>query len=169
VNAREAPARIAIGSDDVGQELKEAITAHLRGLPGRPVRCVDVSPAGERDAEVPEVAQLVAESIRRGEADRGILVCGTGVGMVIAANKVPGIRAAQCHDTYTAEHARNSNDVQIIVFGSRVIGSELAKKVLEAWLGAEFEPNERRRRRMAKLEALEHSYLRPTPRSRPRR
>lgn len=92
-----------------------------------------------------------------------------GVGMVIAANKVPGIRAAQCHDVYTAEHARNSDDAQIIVLGSRVIGSELAKKVVEAWLIADFEPNERRRRRMAKLQALERSYLRPTPRSGPRR
>lgn len=97
MNAREAPARIAIGSDDVGLELKEAIAAHLRGLPGRPVRCLDVTRVGEQDIDVPEVAQLVAESIRRGEADRGILVCGSGVGMVIAANKVPGIRAAQCH------------------------------------------------------------------------
>ncbi len=166
MRAREAPARIAIGSDDVGRELKETIAAHLHGLP---VRCLDLSPAGERDLDVPEVAQLVAESIRRGEADRGVLVCGTGVGMAIAANKVPGIRAAQCHDVYTAEHARNSNDVQVIVFGSRVIGSELAKRVLEAWLAAEFEPNQQRRRRMAKLEALERSYLAPTPRSRPRR
>jgi ribose 5-phosphate isomerase B len=169
MNAREAPARIAIGSDDVGLELKEAIAAHLRGLPGRPVRCLDVTRAGEQDIDVPEVAQLVAESIRRGEADRGILVCGSGVGMVIAANKVPGIRAAQCHDVYTAEHARNSDDAQIIVLGSRVIGSELAKKVVEAWLIADFEPNERRRRRMAKLQALERSYLRPTPRSGSRR
>ena len=128
MNAREAPARIAIGSDDVGLELKEAIAAHLRGLPGHPVRCLDVTQVGEQDLDVPEVAQLVAESIRRGEADRGILVCGSGVGMVIAANKVPGIRAAQCHDVYTAEHARNSDDAQIIVLGSRVIGSELAKK-----------------------------------------
>jgi ribose 5-phosphate isomerase B len=166
VNARQDPARIAIGSDDVGRELKEALAAHLRGLP---VRCLDLSPAGEPDLDVPEVAQLVAESIRRGEADRGVLVCGTGVGMVIAANKVPGIRAAQCHDVYSAEHARNSNDVQVIVFGSRLVGSELAKRVLEAWLAAGFEPNERRRRRMAKLAALERSYLAPTPRSRPRR
>jgi ribose 5-phosphate isomerase B len=169
MNARGAPARIAIGSDDVGLELKEAIAAHLRGLPGHPVRCLDVTKVGEQDIDVPEVAQLVAESIRRGEADRGILVCGSGVGMVIAANKVPGIRAAQCHDVYTAEHARNSDDAQIIVLGSRVIGSELAKKVVEAWLAADFEPNQRRRRRMAKLQALERSYLRPTPRSGPRR
>jgi ribose 5-phosphate isomerase B len=164
-----APARIAIGSDDVGLELKDAIAEHLRGLPGRPVRCLEVRPAGEPDVAVPEVAQLVAESILRGEADRGILVCGSGVGMVVAANKVPGIRAAQCHDVYTAEHARNSDDAQILVLGSRVIGSELAKKVVEAWLAAEFEPNERRRRRLARLGELERSYLRPTPRSRPRR
>jgi ribose 5-phosphate isomerase B len=168
VTARQARARVAIGSDDVGREPKEALAAHLRGLPGGPV-CLDLSPAGRPELDVPEVARRVAESIRRGEADRGVLVCGTGAGMVIAANKVPGIRAAQCHDVYAAEHARNSNDVQVLVFGSRVVGSEPAKEVLEAWLGAEFEPNQRRRRRMAKLAALERSYLAPTPRSRPRR
>lgn len=155
-----APVRIALGSDDVGLELKEAIAAHLNRLSGRPIRCIDMNPPAGRDAEVPEVAQMVAEAIRNGSADRGILVCGTGVGMVITANKVPGIRAAQCHDVYTAEHARNSNDVQIIVLGSRVIGTELAKRVVEAWLAAEFEPNQRRRRRMATLEAIERSYLR---------
>jgi ribose 5-phosphate isomerase B len=160
MSAHSAPVRIAMGSDDVGRDLKQAIAAHLDGLSGRPVRCIDTNPPAERDAEVPEVAQMVAEAIRDGSADRGILVCGSGVGMVIAANKVPGIRAAQCHDTYTAEHARSSNDVQIIVLGSRVIGTELAKKVVEAWLAAEFEPNERRRRRMAMLEAIERSYLR---------
>ncbi|HEX6677908.1 MAG TPA: RpiB/LacA/LacB family sugar-phosphate isomerase [Actinomycetes bacterium] len=168
MKAGGAAVRIAIGSDDVGRELKEAIAAHLRGLPGGPV-CLDLSPAGGGDLDVPEVARLVAESIRRGEADRGVLVCGTGVGMAIAANKVPGIRAAVCHDVYTAEHARNSNDVQVIVFGSRVVGGELAKRVLDAWLAAGFEPNERRRRRMAQLAALERSYRRPTPRSPTRR
>jgi ribose 5-phosphate isomerase B len=160
VNAREAPVLIAIGSDEVGLELKDAIQAHLRRLPGCPVRCIDVNPTGDPEVDVPEIAQTVAESILRGVADRGILVCGSGVGMVIAANKVPGIRAAQCHDVYTAEHARNSDDAQVIVLGSRVIGTEQAKRVVEAWLRAEFEPNERRRRRMAKLDAIERSYLR---------
>jgi ribose 5-phosphate isomerase B len=79
--------------------------------------------------------------------------------MVIAANKVPGIRAAQCHDVYTAEHARNSDDIQIMVLGSRVIGTELAKKVVDAWLAAEFESSDIRRRRLAKLEAIERSYI----------
>jgi ribose 5-phosphate isomerase B len=167
VNAPDAPVRVAIGSDDVGLTLKDTIAAYLRGRPGRPVRCIDVNPAGDPAIDVPEVAQMVAETILRGEADRGILVCGSGVGMVIAANKVPGIRAAQCHDAYTAEHARNSDDAQVIVLGSRVIGTELAKRVLEVWLRAEFEPNDRRRRRMAKLEALERSYLHPSP-ARPR-
>jgi len=163
VSAREAPVVVAIGSDDVGLELKDAIGEHLRRRPGRPVRCIDVNPTGEPEIDVPEVAQMVAESILRGAAHRGILVCGSGVGMVIAANKVPGIRAALCHDVYTAEHARNSDDAQVMVLGSRVIGTELAKRVVEAWLTAEFEPNERRRQRMAKLEAIERSYLRPSP------
>jgi ribose 5-phosphate isomerase B len=117
MNAHEAPARIAIGSDDVGLELKEAIAAHLRGLPGHTVRCLDLTQVGDQDIDLPEVAQLVAESTRRGEADRGILVW-IRVGMVIAANKGPGIRAAQCHDVYSAEYAHNGDDAQIIVLSA---------------------------------------------------
>jgi ribose 5-phosphate isomerase B len=161
MNAETSPLRIAIGSDDVGLELKDAIKAHLVGsFEGSAVRCVDLSPEAPSDLDVPQIAQLVGESIARGAADRGILVCGSGVGMVIAANKVPGIRAAQCHDVYTAEHARNSDDAQIMVLGSRVIGVELAKRVVDAWMAAGFEPNDRRRVRMAKLEALERAYRR---------
>ena len=92
--------------------------------------------------------------VARGEADRALLVCGTGIGMAISANKVPGIRAAQCHDTYSAERARKSNDAQVITMGARVIGPELAKTVLQAWLASEFEP-ERSGPKVARIKAFE--------------
>jgi ribose 5-phosphate isomerase B len=119
---------------------------------------VDADELGGNGLDVPEIARLVAEAIRVGEADRGILICGSGVGMVITANKVPGIRAAQCHDVYTARHARNSDDAQVIVLGSRVIGSELAKVVVDAFLESNFEPSQIRLRRMAKLAAIDRAY-----------
>jgi ribose 5-phosphate isomerase B len=152
------PVRVAIGSDDVGEELKKVLIAHLTAAPAGRFRCVDADELGGNGLDVPEIARLVAEAIRVGEADRGILICGSGVGMVITANKVPGIRAAQCHDVYTARHARNSDDAQVIVLGSRVIGSELAKVVVDAFLESNFEPSQIRLRRMAKLAAIDRAY-----------
>ena len=152
------PVRVAIGSDDVGEELKKVLVAHLTAAPGGRFRCVDADELGGKGLDVPEIARLVAEAIRVCEADRGILICGSGVGMVITANKVPGIRAAQCHDVYTARHARNSDDAQVIVLGSRVIGSELAKVVVDAFLESDFEPSQIRLRRMAKLAAIDRAY-----------
>jgi len=153
-----SPVRVAIGSDDVGRELKQVLIAHLATAHAGRILCVDADELGGNELDVPEIARLVGESIRAAEADRGILICGSGVGMVITANKVPGVRAAQCHDVYTARHARNSDDVQVIVLGSRVIGSELAKVVVDAFLDADFEPSEIRLRRMAKLAAIDLAY-----------
>ncbi len=87
----------------------------------------------------PDIAVEVARAIKAGKHERGILICGTGIGMSISANKVPGIRAAQCHDTYSAERARKSNNAQIISLGARVIGVELAKTIVSAWLESEFD------------------------------
>ena len=153
--------RIALGADEVGRELRDAIHAHLVDQRAVPVVCVDVDADGPGPVDAPEVAVVVAEGIARGEFDRGVLVCGSGVGMAIAANKVPGIRAAQCHDPYTAGHARTSNDAQILVMGSRVVGTELATRVVDAWLVAEFEETPRRKGKMAKLDSIERRYLRP--------
>jgi ribose 5-phosphate isomerase B len=153
-----SPVRVAIGSDDVGRELKQVLIAHLATAHAGRIQCVDADELGGKELDVPEIARLVAERIRAAEAVRGILICGSGVGMVIAANKVPGVRAAQCHDVYTARHARNSDDAQVIVLGSRVIGSELAKVVVDAFLDADFEPSEIRLRRMAKLAAIDLAY-----------
>jgi ribose 5-phosphate isomerase B len=150
--------RVLLGADDIGSQLRDALAAHLDAIHGVRVHCLDSGEAASDVLDVPEIARAVAEAVRRGDADRGILICGSGVGMVIAANKVPGVRAAQCHDVYTARHARNSDDVQVIVLGSRVIGAELAKVVVDAWLAADFEPNEIRLRRLAKLAAIDDAY-----------
>src|SRR5690606_2736485 len=94
----------------------------------------DFGTFSSQPVDYPDVAEEVANAIVRGECERGILLCGTGLGMAIAANKVPGIRAATCHDVYSAERAQKSNNAQILTLGARVIGPELAKKVVSAWL-----------------------------------
>ena len=127
---------VALGSDEAAFALKEIIKGHLEALK------IDVTDYGVFDTRpslYPEIAVKVAVAISEGRHERGILMCGTGLGMAIAANKVPGIRAATCHDTYSAERARKSNNAQILTMGARVIGPELAKTIVDAWLKSEFE------------------------------
>lgn len=128
---------IAIGCDEAGFEMKEALKRMLQD-DGHEVE--DFGTHDTRPVLYPNIAFAAAQSIADGRNDRGVLVCGTGIGMAISANKVPGIRAAQCHDTYSAERARKSNDAQVIALGARVIGPELAKSILKVWLASEFEP-----------------------------
>ena len=132
--------RIAIGADDAGLELKRALVEHVRslGLAVEDVGIESAEAAASAEVDYPDVAERLARGIARGEWDRGILVCGTGIGMAIAANKVPGIRAAQAHDVYSAERARKSNDAQVVTLGARVVGVELAKTVVSAFLASEF-------------------------------
>ncbi|MBL1097737.1 ribose 5-phosphate isomerase B [Streptomyces coffeae] len=129
----QQPLSIAIGCDDAGIAMKDAMIHHLteRGL-----RVTDLSAADEED--YPDVAERVAHSVARGEHVRGVLICGTGIGMAIAANKVPGIRAAQIPDSYSAERARKSNDAQIACFGNRTMGIEAALVCLDHWLVSDF-------------------------------
>ncbi|MFC0225212.1 ribose 5-phosphate isomerase B [Serratia aquatilis] len=128
---------IAIGADDAAIELKNVIVSFLqqRDIPVTEYVAEDSTVA----SSYPDIAFQVAQAIKDGKHQRGILLCGTGIGMSIMANKVPGIRAAQCHDTYSAQRARKSNNAQIVTLGARVIGHELAKSIVEAWLLAEFE------------------------------
>ena len=128
---------IAIGADDAAYAFRDAIVAYLNG---QGIKVADYSSDKRQGSMVyPDVSHAVAMSIKQGEHDRGILICGTGFGMSIVANKVPGIRAAQCHDTFSAERARKSNNAQIITLGARVIGPELGKKIIQAWLESEYE------------------------------
>jgi ribose 5-phosphate isomerase B len=149
--------RLAIGADDAGFELKRIIEDYLDTL-GVPYEDVGVGDpeAGSRPDPVdyPDVASAVAFGIRDGRYDQGILICGTGIGMAITANKVPGVRAAQAHDVYSAERARKSNDAHVLTMGARVIGPELAKSVVKAWLDSEFAGGASTRK-VAKIEQVE--------------
>lgn len=127
--------KIAIGCDEAGCGLKHIIIDLLQK------EGIEVSDEGCRDDEVvlyPNIAERVANIVADGEADRGILICGTGIGMAMAANKVKGIRAAVCHDPFSTERSRKSNDAQIMCMGARVIGPELAKMLVKLWLTCDF-------------------------------
>ncbi|MCW9717174.1 ribose 5-phosphate isomerase B [Avibacterium sp. 21-599] len=127
--------KIAIGCDDAAYNLKVELMKYLETLG---IQYKDFG-AGEGDTTLyPDVAEKVALAVAKGEFERGILTCGTGIGMSITANKVPGVRAAVCHDVFSAERARKSNNAQIICFGERVIGVELAKSLLKVWLDSDF-------------------------------
>lgn len=128
--------RIAVGCDQNAYDLKMIIINQLNKIG------IDFTDFGCHQGEnvlYPDVAHTVAKEIADGKYDRGILLCGTGIGMAITANKVPGIRAATCHDVFSAERARKSNDAQIITMGAQIIGSELAKMLIDAWLASEFQ------------------------------
>ena len=129
--------KIAIGSDEAGYELKELVRKYLVELNHE---VEDFGTFDDRPVLYPDIAFAVAEQVAAGRFQRAILMCGTGIGMSICANKVPGVRAAQAHDTYSAERARKSNDAQVLAIGARVVGPELAKSIVKAWLESEFEP-----------------------------
>ena len=126
--------KIGIGADDAALELKGELIERLKE------RGYEVEDYGIKEgADYPDVAVEVAEAVARGEHDRAILCCGTGLGMSITANKVPGVRAAQCHDVYSAERARKSNNAQVLTMGQRVIGIELARRLVREWLTYRFD------------------------------
>ena len=127
--------KLSLGADSAGKPLLDIIVAHLKAKGEHEIE--NLSAAGFYADLAAEVAGRVAS----GKADRAILCCGTGIGVCIAANKVPGIRAALAHDTYSAERAAKSNNAQIITMGARVIGPELAKAIVDAWLASDFDPN----------------------------
>jgi ribose 5-phosphate isomerase B len=129
--------RVALGSDDAGFPLKEIVRLHLETR-GIEIHDFGVASATPSETDYPDVAHAVARSIAAAEEQLGILICGTGIGMAMTANKVPGVRAAQAHDVYSAERARKSNNAQVLALGARVIGPELAMSIVDAFLGADF-------------------------------
>jgi len=150
--------KIVVGSDHAGFDLKQNLAPYLREL-GHEV--VDVGTNSTASVDYPDYAQAVAEAVRNGLAERGILLCGSGVGASVAANKIPGIRAGLCHDTYSAHQGVEHDDMNVLVLGARVIGQELAHELVRAYLGAKFAGTERHRRRLEKVKALERRFLRP--------
>ncbi len=146
--------RVAIGADHAGYELKEELGSSLAAS-GFDV--IDLGTFSTEPVDYPDIAAAVGEAVRDGRADRGILVCGSGAGASIAANKLHGIRAALAHDTYTAHQSVEHDDANVLALGSRVIGIELASEVVRAFLAAEFSGKERHLRRVEKISALEES------------
>lgn len=140
---------IALGSDHGGYELKQEIISHLesKGIPYR-----DYGSFSPEPADYPEYAHIVAHAVVNGECEKGILICGTGIGISIAANKVKGIRAAVCTDCFTAEATRLHNDANILALGGRVVGSGLALKIVDTFLDTPFSGEERHSRRISKIE-----------------
>jgi ribose 5-phosphate isomerase B len=146
---------IAIGSDHGGFHLKQAVIPLLKDL-GHTV--LDAGAYTDEPSDYPDFAKAVAEIIMSKKAKRGILICGSGVGACIAANKFPGIRASVCHDTFSARQGVEDDDMNILCLGARVIGPELAYEVVRTFLSAKFSNAARHRRRLNKVRAIENAY-----------
>ena len=147
--------RVALGADHGGFPLRAELLPWLKTL-GYQVADLGAYHL-DPDDDYPDFAKAVAHAVVSGEADRGILVCGIGVGACIAANKVPGIRACLCHDTYSARQGVEHDDMNLLCLGARVVGAELARELVRAFLGARFSGEERHRRRLEKTRAIEHN------------
>lgn len=147
--------KIAIGADHAGFELKRELAGRLAAL-GHEVE--DLGTDGPESVDYPDFAEAVALAVAGGRAERGIVVCGSGVGAAVAANKVPGVRAGQCHDTYSAHQGVEHDDVNVLAIGSRVIGPALAREVVETFLAARFSGEERHRRRLGKVVEMERRF-----------
>jgi len=147
--------RIAVGADHAGFELKNVLAAdlHRRGH-----AVIDTGTSGPDPVDYPDYAEAVSKIIVDGQAERGVLICGSGVGASVSANKIPGIRAGLCHDTYSARQGVEHDDMNILVLGARVIGVELARELVHNFLAATFNGEERHRRRIEKIKALEKRY-----------
>lgn len=148
--------RVAIGADHAGFPLKEDVAKELRKL-GQDVLDLGAHRLEPAD-DYPDFAGAVGLAIIGGQAERGILICGSGVGASIAANKMPGIRAAVCHDTYSAHQGVEHDDMNVLVLGSRIIGTELAHELVRAFLSAQFSGEERHNRRLSKVKAIEDEF-----------
>ena len=144
--------RIAIGGDHAGFPLKGPVVERLQAW-GHTV--TDHGTHSLDPVDFPDIARLVTDQVRKGEADRGILVCGTGVGAAIAGNKTPGIRAAVCHDIYSAHQCVEHDDVNLLCIGAQIIGIKLAEEIIQAFLAAQFSTAPEFRRRVQKLHDLE--------------
>lgn len=150
--------KIAIASDHAGFELKEEVRKYVAGL-GHEV--LDLGAYNAEPSDYPDFAEYVGRALHAKNAERGILICGSGVGVSVAANKMPGIRAAICHDTYSAHQGVEHDDMNVLVMGSRIVGYALAFDLVSAYLNAHFQSNEERFvRRFNKVKAIEARFMR---------
>jgi len=148
--------KVALAADHAGFELKRLLAEHVQRLGHEAVEPTEAE--CRPDDDYPDFAEALASAILGGTAERGILICGSGVGASIAANKVPGIRAAVCHDEYSAHQGVEHDDMNVLVLGARVVGGALAGELVERFLAAGFTGEERHSRRLAKLRAIERRY-----------
>jgi RpiB/LacA/LacB family sugar-phosphate isomerase len=148
--------KIVIGSDHAGFQLKNAMGDLIRSL-GHSV--LDVGAFNENPSDYPDFAEAVGRAVLDGRAERGVLICGSGIGASVAANKLVGIRAGICHDTYSGHQGVEHDDMNVLVMGSRVVGEKLAADIVRAYLGANFTNEERHVRRLAKVRAIEQKML----------
>jgi RpiB/LacA/LacB family sugar-phosphate isomerase len=148
--------RIAVGADHAGYDLKQ-ILGHYLGSLGHEVTDLGTANPGT-PVDYPDYAEAVCLAVRERTAERGVLICGSGVGASVAANKLPGIRAGLCHDTYSAHQGVEHDDMNVLVLGARIIGVELAREIVRAFINAEFSKEARHERRLAKVIALEERY-----------
>jgi ribose 5-phosphate isomerase B len=148
---------IVIGADHGGFKLKEFLKSFIKGL-GHNV--IDIGATSDEPSDYPDFAALVSEKVMNKEAEKGLILCGSGVGACVAANKFPGIRAAVCHDTYSAKQGVEHDDMNVLCLGARIIGEELAKELTSAFLGARFRSDvERYQRRLNKVIEIEKKYV----------
>jgi len=147
--------KIAIGADHAGFELKERVKALLQELKHQ---VLDLGTMNSDPVDYPDYAEAVGLAVRDGKADRGILLCGSGVGASVAANKIPGVRAGLCHDHYSAHQGVEHDDMNVLVMGGRVIGESVALELVQAFLDSKFSAEERHQRRLEKVKAIEARY-----------
>lgn len=150
------PIRLAVGGDHAGFTLKEAVVKRFEPLV---TSLIDCGTESEASCDYPDFAIAVSREIINGRADRGLMICGSGVGVSVAANKIPGIRAAICHDTYSAHQGVEHDDMNVLCVGGRIIGAELAFEIIQAFLNARYEPQERHARRLAQVLEIEQKGL----------
>lgn len=148
--------RIVVGADDAGVQYKDILKADLEA-DDRVAEVVDVGVSEDENTAYPHVAVTAARLIAEGKADRALLVCGTGLGVAISANKVPGIRAVTAHDSFSVERSVLSNDAQVLCFGQRVVGVELARRLAKEWLGYVFDPESSSAAKVAAIGEYEDS------------
>ena len=151
--------RIAVGADHAGFQLKQNVAAYLREL-GHEV--IDLGTTSTEPVDYPDYAEAVGKTMLEGHAERAVLICGSGVGASVSANKLPGIRGAMCHDTYSAHQGVEHDDMNVLVLGARIIGIELARELVRTFLAAKFTREERHVRRVGKIKALEKRYGKST-------
>jgi ribose 5-phosphate isomerase B len=154
--------RFAVAADHAGFPLKQTVIDELRRL-GHAVD--DLGTNGTDAVDYPDIAEALALKVQRGDADRGIVLCGSGVGASVAANKIAGVRAAVCHDTYSAHQGVEHDDMNVLAIGARIIGPELALELVRAFAGATFSGEERHARRLKKVLAIEERSMRAKEKS----